>query len=151
MNQEEYDEILGYMGRAIAAVILGIITLLVIEMLCSCTRTVYVPQTTIQKDSIYLTQYQRDSIWLHDSVLVKEKGDTVWLEKWHTKYIERVKTDTTYIEKSDTIREPYPVEKALTWKQRTLMNIGRYSIGAIFIIILGALVAFVIHIRRKEV
>lgn len=52
-------------------------------MLTSCTRTVYVPQTSIQRDSIYLTQYQKDSIYLHDSVYVWQKADTLLVEKWH--------------------------------------------------------------------
>ena len=78
--RDKYDEILGYIARALNFVVIGILVLLMLQ-LCSCTRTVYVPQTTIERDSIYLTTHTRDSIWLHDSVLVREKGDTVWMER----------------------------------------------------------------------
>ena len=39
---------------------------------------------------------QRDSIYLHDSVFVHIRADTVYLEKWHTRWRDRetVKTDT---------------------------------------------------------
>jgi hypothetical protein len=38
----------------------------------------------------------RDSIWLHDSVFVRIRADTVFLEKWHTRWRDRetIKTDT---------------------------------------------------------
>ena len=39
---------------------------------------------------------QRDSIYLHDSIFVRIRADTVYLEKWHTRYRDRLvtKTDT---------------------------------------------------------
>lgn len=43
---------------------------------------------------------RRDSIYLHDSVLVRMHADTVYLEKWHTRWRERetVRTDTVQTE-----------------------------------------------------
>ena len=39
---------------------------------------------------------RRDSIYLHDSVFVRIRADTVYLEKWHTRWRDRetVRTDT---------------------------------------------------------
>lgn len=142
---DKYDDILKYMGRAFYIIVAGLLFLLIVSM-CSCTRTVYVPQTTIQRDSVYLTQYQRDSIWMHDSVWVKEKGDTIWLEKWHTKFVERLVTDTTYIERADTIREPYPVEKQLSWSQKTYITLGRTALGAIIL----SIILLIVHIALKR-
>lgn len=123
MNDE--DKIVEYLARMFGIIILGVIVAVIVAMCTSCTRTVYVPQTTIQRDSIYITQYKRDSIYMHDSIFQWLKADTMYIEKWHTKYIEKLSTDTLYIEKNDTIREAYPVEKPLTWAQRTWINVGK--------------------------
>ena len=45
-------------------------------------------------------QTQRDSIYLHDSIFVRIRADTVYLEKWHTRWREKeiTRTDTVQIE-----------------------------------------------------
>lgn len=131
---------LGIVLMAIAAALL--------IMCCSCTRAVYVPQTSIYRDSIYLTQYKRDSIYMRDSVFQWLKADTMYIEKWHTKYIERLSTDTLYIERNDTIREPYPIEKPLTYWQKSYISIGKVSLGVWFGILIALLIYFVIKRKR---
>ena len=98
------------------------------------TKTVTVTVPKVRTDTLIITKSQRDSRWLHDSVYVSEKteNDTVFLEikKWHTKYVEKIVRDTTYIAKHDTIPMPYPVEvikeveKELTWWQKVRMFAG---------------------------
>ena len=98
------------------------------------TKTVTVTVPKVRTDTLIITKAKRDSIWLHDSVYVSEKteNDTVFLEikKWHTKYVEKIVRDTTYIAKHDTISMPYPVEvikeveKELTWWQKVRMFAG---------------------------
>ena len=110
-------------------------------LMCSCKTVEYVPviQTETHHDSIYLTQIQKDSVWLHDSILIKDRGDTVWVEKWHTKYIEKLRIDTTYIAKVDSIPVPYPVkeyvEKKLSKPQMALMAIGLFSLIAAILVL----------------
>lgn len=140
-DREFYNKgCLGIVLMAIAAALL--------IMCCSCTRTVYVPQTSVQKDSIYLTQYKRDSIYLHDSVFIHSKADTLIVEKWHTKLVKLVESDTLYIERNDTISEPYPVEKPLTYWQKSFMSIGKVSLGVWFGILIALLIYFVIKRKR---
>lgn len=54
---------------------------------------------------------QRDSIYLHDSIFVHIRADTVYLEKWHTRWRDRetVKTDTVTLTetKTETVEKPY--------------------------------------------
>ena len=101
-----------------------------LAVLTGCKTVEYVPVTVVEHktDSIYFTQVQRDSIWMHDSISIKEKGDTVRIEKWHTKYIEKQVHDTTYVAKHDSIPVPYEVikevEKPLTKTQNGLMWLG---------------------------
>jgi hypothetical protein len=112
-------------------------------MMCSCKSIEYVPviEKEVHHDSIYFTKVQRDSVWLHDSISVKEKGDTIRIEKWHTKYIEKQVHDTTYIAKVDSIPVPYEVVKEvaaeLSWWQQTRMKLGEA-----LILILSGLAGF---------
>lgn len=129
--------------------------LMVSIILCGCkTRTVVMTVPEVRTDTVIITKSQRDSIWLHDSVHVSEKteGDTVWLEvsKWHTKYVEKIVHDTTYIATHDTIPMPYPVEvikeveKDLNWRERIQMAFGEF---AMWLLLTGAAL-FIFKISR---
>lgn len=105
-------------------------------LMCSCKSIEYVPvvEKEVLHDSIYFTKVQRDSVWLHDSISVKEKGDTIKIEKWHTKYIEREVHDTIYQAKRDSIPVPYEVIKEVPTKlsktQKGLMTLGILTLMA---------------------
>lgn len=123
----------GRKGCVISCIGLLLLALAVIVMmLTGCTTTRYVPVIEQRTDTVQITKQQRDSIWLHDSIYMKEYmiGDTVYLlrDRWHNKYIESISHDTTYISKLDTIPLPYPVEveveKQLTWWQRFRLNMA---------------------------
>ena len=111
----------------------------IIMMMCSCKTIEYVPvvEKEVHHDSIYFTKVQRDSVWLHDSISVKEKGDTIRIEKWHTKYIEKQVHDTTYVSKVDSVPVPYEVIKEVPAKlsktQKGLILIGILTLMAVII------------------
>lgn len=102
--------------------------LLFVVLFCSCTKTEYITIPEYHTDTTYIAKHQRDSIYLHDSISVKEKGDTIQIEKWHTKYIEREIHDTTYQSKVDSVPKPYPVIKEVpadfSWWQTTRLYIA---------------------------
>lgn len=116
----------------------GALACCLIAMCTSCTTTEYVTIEKVRTDTTYITKHQRDSIWLHDSIWVHEytKGDTIFSTsiKWHTKYIESIRHDTTYIATNDTIPQPYPVikevEKKLSRRQQIVMSVGAMAIMA---------------------
>lgn len=117
--------------------------------LASCkTREVVV--TEHHTDTLRLTQHHRDSIYLHDSTFVREfiQGDTVRIitEMWHTKYRDRLKTDTLYRSRTDSVPVPYPVikevKKPLNFFEKAMMGTG---IGSI----VGILFYCIIIIRKK--
>lgn len=116
-----------------------IMGLLLCAMLSGCTTTKYVQVPVVHNDTTIITKHQRDSIWMHDSIMVSEKGDTVRIEKWHTKYIEKQVHDTTYIAKVDTIREVFTneVEKPLTWWQQTRLHLANILL---FALLLGVII-----------
>lgn len=102
----------------------------------SCRSIRYVPVETIMTDSLYLSVHERDSIHIKDFVYIKEKGDSVIVDKWHTVYRDRRTRDTIYIEKEKEVMVPYPVEKELTWWQKTKLEIGEFSIGIILVLLI---------------
>lgn len=108
------------------------ILMMVALWLTSCTTTRVVTVEKVKTDTTYITKHQRDSVWLHDSIHVTERGDTIRIEKWHTKYIEREVHDTLYRAKTDSIPVPYEVVKEVprqsNWFERIMFCTGIISI-----------------------
>lgn len=118
--------------------------------LVSCrTKYVSVPE--------YHTEYKvrtdsfikRDSVWVHDSVSVWMKGDTVFKEKlkkvYNDHYIYTNKTDT--VMKTDSVRVPFPVEKKLgRWEQ---MQINSFVPLCVMLFIVCAILVWIIRKRNK--
>ena len=129
------------------------LVILVALLLVGCkTKERVVTVEKVRTDTTYITKHQRDSVWLHDSIHVKEelKGDTILLTtiKWHTKYVEKATHDTLYQHKTDTVPVPYPVEKLvereLSWWQQTRMHLGEALLALVGI----AVVVFVLKGRK---
>lgn len=117
--------------------------LLLIFALWSCRSVKYVPIDTIKTDSIYINQVQRDSIYRLDSIYIRDKGDTVWVEKYKYLFVDKLRHDTLYLNRTDSIRVPYPVEKELTRWQQMKLELGGWAFGIIIafaLIIIGWLV-----------
>ena len=107
-----------------------------LAVLAGCkTKERIVTVEKVRTDTTYITKHERDSIWLHDSIMVSEKGDTVRIEKWHTKYVESIRHDTIYQATHDTIPQPYKVteyvERKLTKTQKCLMFAGIFALMAL--------------------
>lgn len=122
--------------------------LMCLFILCSCRTVKYVPVETIKIDTTYINKLQRDSIYMLNSVYVKEKGDTVLIEKYKYLYRDKLVRDTMYISKADSIQVPYPVEKELTKWQQLCVNVGGWAIGTVIITIL-VVVGWMIYKLKK--
>ena len=99
---ESYRTVL-LLALAAAVAVFGLL------LLTGCTTTKYVPIETVRTDTLKVTKYERDSIYIHDSTIVREKGDTMLIEKWHTRWRDRWMHDTVYQSRVDSISKPYPV------------------------------------------
>ena len=124
------------------------IVILVALLLVGCkTKERVVTVEKVRNDTTYITKHQRDSVWLHDSIHVTEKGDTIRIERWHTKYIEKATHDTLYQHKTDSVPVPYPVEKLvereLSWWQQTRIHLGEALLA------LAGIAVVVFVIKRK--
>ena len=106
--------------HAVMTVLMLIVMFAVMAMCSSCTTTQYVPVIEHKTDTVRQCLTLRDSVWVHDSTFIKEKGDTVRIEKWHTKYVSKEVHDTTYISKTDSVPVPYEVVKEVHRKRSTV-------------------------------
>lgn len=130
-----------YLLTIVFAVLLG-------WLLMGCTTTKYVPIPEYHNDTVRVTQYQRDSIYMHDSILVRQQGDTVTIDRWHTQYRDRWHTDTIYKSRVDSV--PYKVEVVkeipakLSWWERLRLNVSNVLLGvAVLVIILFFIIRLV--------
>ena len=123
--------------------------LAIVCLLCGCKQVQYVPVETVRLDSIYLTQTLRDSIVRYDSVYVRDKGDTLYVERWKYLYRDKVRVDTMVSVRVDTLAVPYPVEKRLTRWERVKMEAGGVAIGGFFLL-LAAIVAYIVYRSRRK-
>lgn len=73
---------------------------LVLLILCSCTKTHYIPVETTVIDTLRVTKIQRDSVYCRDSIYVDKyrNGDTVYIVKTNTRimYKNVYHNDTIY-------------------------------------------------------
>ena len=127
-------------GGLALALLLSLLTVLLL-MLTGCKSVQYVPVVEHRTDTVQITKHQRDSIYMHDSIHVRERGDTVTIERWHTRWRDRWQYDTVYVSKTDSVPTPYPVEvvkevaKPLTWWQQARMFVGGIVILGLIIFV----------------
>lgn len=113
--------------------------MLAILMLSACrtsTKIVEVPVEVVKKEYIHDTKI--DSVYIRDSVDRWQKGDTLYITKWHTKFKYINKVDT--IVKTDSIPKIVSVEKKVEvnhiyWYQKLLMWLGGITIVLLIIVI----------------
>lgn len=109
--------------------------------LVGCAKTIYVPVESVRTE--YQDRYLRDSINVYDSIYVREKGDSIFVDRLQKIYVDRFRVDSFI--RIDSIQVPYSVDKIvevnrLRWYQETLMWLG---IGTLLVLMIWL-------IRRKR-
>lgn len=121
--------------------------LLLGTLLCSCstTKTVTkeVPVTVekVTRDTLLQTRWRIDTVMERDSIVVTQQGT----DRWRTKYVLRVRVDTIFKSRVDTVPKVVTVTKDTTmevprplkWWQVALQWLGGLSLaGGILCIML---------------
>lgn len=129
--------------------LLTVVIVLMLAVLSSCARTVYEPVETVRVEYRDRDVERLVADTVHDTRLIWVKGDTVVdiREKEHVRRIEI--HDTCYVEHSDTIRIPYPVERQLSKWEQAKQDVGGMAIGGIAIAVCVAVIWLIKKIRRK--
>lgn len=124
-TQEEHRY--GLVGEIIG-ILLGLLLCALISGCKSSACGVKDVDIEIWHDTTYITKLQRDSIYLRDSIYheIIQKGDTVFVntDRWHTAYKEKLRVDTCYIAKTDTVTKTITVMEKKTWWQHTKETLG---------------------------
>ena len=120
-RQDYYDRRDSESGEVIKQIVKTLLVCLAFALLgwllSGCTTTKYVPVIEHTTDTLVQRVVERDSIHVHDSIRVSEKGDTVTIERWHTQFRDRWHHDSVYVAKHDTIPQPYPVTEYVERKR----------------------------------
>ena len=126
--------------------IVSLLAVIVCCLITSCRSIQYVPVESVLTEIQYKDRLQRDSIHVKDSVFMFVKGDTVFRDRWHTVYKDRLLRDTAYIHKTDSVQVPFPVERKLSFWESVKLQIGEIAIG----VIIGLIIVIIWLIRRNK-
>lgn len=142
-----------------------LLIVIMLSVLAGCASTRYASMTRTNKDStynyaqqldsLYRAIWQRDSVYKRDSIYIYEKGDTVTkyvektLYKWRTLtdtvYRDRLRADTLYIERTDSImvEKPIYIEKQIKWYNQGFIWFGKLCYIALILWVLF------LYLKRK--
>lgn len=136
---------------------------LFLSMMHSCKTTKYVPVTMTEYRDRYIHQtdsfVKTDSVWVHDSVSVVVRGDTIFNDRWHYKLKDRIvyksKTDTIRVKDSVPYKVEVPVEKVVYKEKKTGFfqivseTIGNIAIGFILFFAISFVLKYVLGGKRR--
>lgn len=137
--------------------------MVVCTMLLGCKTTKYVPVTMTEYRDRYIHQtdsfVKTDSVWVHDSVSVVVRGDTIFNDRWHYKLKDRIvyksKTDTIRVKDSVPYKVEVPVEKVVYKEKKTGFfqivseTIGNIAIGFILFFAISFVLKYVLGGKRR--
>jgi ABC-type phosphate transport system permease subunit len=122
--------------------VLLVLALFIVTLLGGCTTVKTVEVEKVRTDTLWQNHTLRDSIYIaqHDSIVTYRDGDTVTVEKWHwrDRWRDRVKTDTIYKSKTDTVTKTITKTKTdsvLTWWQKVRMWIGTAALVLLVLLV----------------
>ena len=124
MTREEYTKKVweetiqngGCLGRTLTLLILAVVFCMAFSSCATRTKIEYKDRDVYH----YVTKVEKDTVTerVHDSVYIHERNDTVWFEKWHTKYVDKIVLrhdtcwrDSVVAEYKETIKEIVKVPK----------------------------------------
>lgn len=114
------------------------IVMIAIILLNSCSpKVIYVPEYHTEVVTRTDSVVKIDSVHVKDSVIIKQAGDTIEIDRWHTEYKdrwrERVVVDSFI--KVDSVSVPYPVEKKLSKWQQAKVDWGGWAMLSVVVIV----------------
>lgn len=125
--------------------------LLIVLLLASCRSIQTSVVERVSKDTVYDIRERHDTLWLIDSVVVREwmRGDTVWIERSHRSSRER----TAVVR--DTVREVRidSIPIVIARRGDEVFSIGRQSRRAsvaIVVVVVIMIVFLLILMKRNK-
>lgn len=117
-------------------------------MLSACTSTRYVPVESVRTEYRDREIEKLVSDTVRDTRIVWVKGDTI-REIRNREHLRLVSVhDTCFVEHTDTIRVPYPVERKLSRWEKAKMDFGGFAMGGVVIALCIAVVWLIKKFRK---
>lgn len=132
------------------------VIILILSVLLASCKTYKTTQPVVvngsSNDTVFVEKHSRDSIYVHDSTFIDRymKGDTIFITdvRWKTKYVERLKLDSIYVAKVDSIPVPYEVQVKVPASLSCWQKI-EISLGRIMLFLIGMGIGLlIIKLRR---
>ena len=103
----------------------------------------------VVRDSL-IVRTTLDSIYLYekDSILIKQKGDTVFWERWSIRYKDKLieKKDTTYINKVEIKEVAVPAQ--LNWWQKWQIRSFWWLFGVVAIVVVWQVIKLYFRLKK---
>lgn len=175
MGNDDLEKNLRDGDRMAVVLVVGILLVLLLSVLCGCSRKVYVPVERMvmrtdtvthyinNTDSVTVIERVYESDTRYDSVapILDSLNRVIGWDRYH--FRESTKKDSRELERlramvdslkstkaeSVTERVPYPVERELTKWERTKMNVGGWAMVALIIVVTGVL-AWLYRLRQRR-
>ncbi len=115
----------------------NIFSILFLSLLLSCA-TGHKTNVPLHSSVSFSEHHLRDSIFLHDSIYVHIKADTIYTTRWRTVFRDRIKSDTLFLQ--DTVYcEKFTVTPTEGDSLFSLSpnNIFRFAIAIFIVVVLG--------------
>lgn len=145
----------------------GLMACAIITLLGGCRTTKYVPVENVRTeykdrvvtvhDTVRDSVLRLNDVYRHDSMAVMMRGDTVFVDRWHTLRLNNwekathmsntVAGDSASSVRVDSVRVPYPVERKLTKWERVKMDFGTAAIVIAALAIMAGIVLAVWRLR----
>lgn len=121
----------------------------IVLLLCfcsSCKTPQYTPVETVKKE--YKDKIVKDSVFHYDSIFIRQKGDTLILERYRYLYKNKIIRDS--ILKTDTIQRPYPVEvvKEVKMPLTSWQNFQVWCGRMMLVFLLFLIVSFFLNLKK---
>lgn len=107
-------------------------------LLAGCkTKERVVTVEHLRTDTLIQLRTERDSIYVHDSTEIRTDGDTIRINRWHTRYVDRWRRDTVRVVKTDTVAMAYEtvreVARPLSRWQQMRLHLGELLLALVAI------------------
>lgn len=112
----------------------------VLLLLTGCGRSVFVPVESVR------TEYRDRDVWHYRGDTIRERwyvyvnGDTVLDVRRSERTVRETVHDTVYIERTDSVDRPYPVERSLSRWEQAKMDLGGIAMGAVCVVVIYIIV-----------
>jgi len=108
---DDSDDVDGGCFTKLFGIFLIILFCIIVSIITGCTTTRTLTVERVKNDTVIMNHIHYDSIYvgsvIHDSVIERQRGDTLYIDRWHTRvqtqYRDRWLYDSIYINKHDSI------------------------------------------------